>query len=131
MLIISLEGDSVYTTKTFNKVPKYIVTDIRSSSVKDIYRENGVIYNVVFNKDSYVVMKRDIEEFNRLKKEIKKRRKRLLEINSKLKGENEVKKELEEVKLRNEIVLKLENSMYEKRVKLLVFWIMIVLAERI
>ena len=115
MLIISLEGDSVYTTKTFSKVPKYIVTDIRSNSVKDIYRENGVIYNVVFNKDSYVVMKRDIEEFNRLKKEIKKRRKRLLEINSKLKGENEVKKELEEVKLRNEIVLKLENSMHEKK----------------
>ena len=115
MLIVSLEGDSVYTTKTFNKAPKYIVTDIKNNSVKDIYRENGVIYNVVFNKDSYVVMKRDIEEFNRLKKEIKKRRKRLLEINSKLKVENEVKRELEEIKLRNEIVLKLENSMYEKK----------------
>ncbi len=115
MLIISLEGDSIYKTKTFNKVPKYIITDIKSNSVKDSYRENDMIYNVVFNKDSYVVMKRDIVEFNRLKRKIKKKRTRLLEINSKLKSENELKKELEEIKLRKEIVLKLEDSMYEKK----------------
>ncbi len=115
MMIVSLDGKSFYGTKVFNKVPRYIINDIKSDSVKSIYRERYLIYDVIFNKDSYVVFRRDISEFNRLRKIIKKRKKELLVINSNLKNKNEIKKELYEAKLRKDIVLKLENSMDVKK----------------
>lgn len=115
MLIISLDSYNFYGTKSFGKVPLYIENDIKNDSVKNIYKRNNVIYDVIFNKDSYVVFKRDITIFNNLKKKTKSRQRKLLAINSKLKNENEIKRELDEIKLRKEIVLKLEQSMYEKK----------------
>lgn len=114
MMIISLDGKTVYKTKAFDKVPEFIRKDIDKRKVKNKYKEGNTIYDVKVNKDSYVVFKKDIRKLNELKREVKEKQEELLIQQNSIKNEEKIRKELAEVKLRKDIILKLEGNVEEK-----------------
>lgn len=116
MVIVSLNGNILYTTKSFNVVPIFIIDDIKNNCVLDCYDEVNVLYDVKRNKDSYVILRNDISVLNKLKEELSIKQKELIVQQEALKSEEKIKKELYEIDLRKRIVLELEDSLYKKRI---------------
>lgn len=116
MVIVSLDGNTIYNSKVFNEIPSNIKIDIENNNVKDIYKDNNIIYNIKKNKDSYVILRNDLTLFNTLKEEVSKKKKQLLKLQENIKLEEKTKKELYEINLRKDVVSKIENSLNEKRI---------------
>ena len=117
MAIVSLDGKIRYTTTIFKNIPGFILNDIKNKKVKNNYQDNNIIYDIKTNKDSYVILKKDLTSINNIKKEIKKKREELLKQQESLKIEEKTKKELYEIKLRNEVINKVEIKLSEKRLE--------------
>lgn len=115
IIVVSLDGKTIYTTKIFNKIPIKIQKDIKNNKVKEYYKDKNIIYDIKKNKDSYIILKKDMTELYRLKDEISKRQKELLELQKNIKLEEKTKKELYEITLRKEVVNKVESKLKEKR----------------
>ena len=115
MAIISLDGTTKYTTAIFKNIPEFISNDIKNNSIKNIYHEQNIIYDIRKNKDSYVILKKDLTSINNLKKEIKKQREELLKQQESIKIEEKTKKELYEIKIRKDVINKVEQNLSEKR----------------
>lgn len=77
MSITSLNGLTKYTTKVFKTIPEFILTDIKNNKVKKTYQDQFIIYDIKKNKDSYVILKKDLTSIHNLKKEVKNLDKRL------------------------------------------------------
>lgn len=112
--IVSIDGKTIYTTKTFT-MPSFILRDIKKSRVKKQYRKDNIIYDIKKDNDSYVVIKKDITNLLNLKKEVNKKRKQLLKQQESIKLEEKVKKELYQINLRKEVISKIEKSLYNKK----------------
>lgn len=115
MAIISLDGKTKYTTTIFKQIPDLITNDIKNNTVKNTYQEQNIIYDIRNNKDSYVILKKDLSSINNLKDEIKKQRIELLKQQESLKIEEKTKKELYEVKIRKSVINQVEIKLSEKR----------------
>ena len=113
--IVSIDGKTKYTTKVFKDIPKFILEDIDNNKVKNIYQHSSVIYDIKKNKDSYVILKKDLTSINNLRKEIDTQREELLKLQESLKIEEKTKKELYEINIRNEIINKVELNLSKKR----------------
>lgn len=115
MAIVSLNGKLMYTTNSFSVIPSYIVKDIESSKVKDNYIDKCITYEVKKNKDSYVILKKDLSNIHSIEQEIKRQRKELLTQQKSLKLEEKTTKELYEIQLRKEVIQKVEDNLNKKR----------------
>lgn len=115
MIVISENIDTIYETKSFYKIPKNIYNDLKNNKAQKTYKEKSTTYNLIHNKDSYILLRNDITKINELKNEIKSKQKELLKIQEKLKNEEQIKKELYQITLRKQIITKLENNMKEKK----------------
>ena len=114
MAIISLDGNTKYLTKAFNKIPKFILDDIKNNKTKEKYYNGQIKYEVKKNKDSYVIIKNDLKELYKLKKDIRKKQRDLLKYKKNIEIEKQTKKELYEIELRKKVVDKIENELNEK-----------------
>ena len=46
MAIVSLDGNTKYTTMIFKVIPEFISNDIKNNKVKDNYQEGNIIYDI-------------------------------------------------------------------------------------
>ena len=115
MAIISLDGKTTYLTNTFKKIPNNIINNIKKGNNKDKYKKENIIYDIKRNKDSYVIIKKDITKLNELKKELEIKQKELINQQKSLKNEEEIRKKLYEIRLRKRIILKLEDNLESRR----------------
>lgn len=111
VIISSFDGNNIYNTLSFKKVPDDILNDIRNKTVKDNYYQGDIIYSIRKTKDSYVIFKRNVKELNEIKKDLEIKNKQLLKQQNILKNEEKVKKELYEITLKREIALNLEKNL--------------------
>lgn len=114
MEIVSLDGNTIYSTKMLKNIPHNILRDIKNNKVKKNYYNKAIIYEVKKNKDSYVILKKDMTELYNLKLDVTNRQKKLLKLQKNIKFEEKTKKELYEITLRKEVVNKIENKLNEK-----------------
>lgn len=117
MAIISLDGKTKYTTRVFNKIPDFILTDIKNKKVKNNYQDKNIIYNIKMKKDSYVILKKDLTNMFKLKEEIIKQKEELLKQQESIKIEEKTKKELYEIKIRKDVINKIEKNLNKKRLE--------------
>ena len=117
MSIVSLDGKTKYTTTVFKTIPDFILKDILCNKVKKTYKKQNIIYDIRKNKDSYIILKKDLTNIHNLEKEIKQQRKELIKQQESIKIEEKTKKELYEVKLRKEVINKVELKLSEKRLE--------------
>lgn len=115
MAIISLDTNTKYTTKVFNNIPEFILNDIKNNKIKNSYKEQNIIYNIKKNKDSYIILKKDLTSINNLEKKIQNQRKELLKQQESIKIEEKTKKELYETQIRKDVINKVELKLSEKR----------------
>ena len=115
MVIVSLDGNILYTTFCFNDVPSFILDDIKNNCVLDCYDGEDVLYSVKKNKDSYVILRSNISILNRLKDELRIKQEELIIQQESLKSEERIRKELYELDLRKKVILEIEDSVYNKR----------------
>ena len=117
MAIISLDGKTEYTTCAFKIIPKFILDDIKNRKLKSTYKKKHIVYDIKKNKDSYVILKKDLTNIFKLKEEIIKQKKELLRQQESMKLEEKTKRELYEVKIRKDTINKIENKLNEKRLE--------------
>ena len=117
MIVVSLDGKTIYTTRTFKEIPMKIKRDMISNKVRERYKNKNIIYNVRKNKDSYIILKNDMTLLYRLKDEVSMKQKELLEMQKSIKLEEKTKRELYEITLRKEVVTKIEDKLNEKRIE--------------
>ena len=115
MAIVSLDGKTKYITKLFNNIPEFIFEDIKNNKVKVTYQKNNIIYDVRKNKDSYVILKKDLTSIQNIKREIKKQREELLKQQESIKIQEKTKKELYEMNIRKDVINKVELKLSLKR----------------
>ena len=115
MAIISLDGNTKYTTNVFDNIPKKLLDDINNNSVKETYKNKNIIYDIKKNKDSYVILKKDLSSILELEKEINEQKKELLEQQESIRLEEKTKKELYEMQIRKDVIDKVELKLTEKR----------------
>lgn len=92
MEIVSLDGNTIYSTKLLKNVPHNILRDIKNNKVKKNYYNKAIIYEVKKNKDSYVILKKDMTELYNLKLDVINRQKKLLKLQKNIKFEEKTKK---------------------------------------
>lgn len=117
MIIVSLDGRKKYTTCSFQDIPNFILNDIKNNRVKNNYQKKYIGYELKKNKDSYVILKKDLTSLFKLKEDIKKQKEELLKQQDSIKLEEKTKRELYEIKLRKKTISKIENSLDEKRLE--------------
>ena len=117
MAIISLDGKTKYTTCAFKEVPDFILKDIKNNKVKKTYQKKNIVYDIKRNKDSYVIIKKDLTYIFKLKDQIIKQKKELLKQQESMKLEEKTKRELYEIKIRKDIISKVEKKLDEKRLE--------------
>ena len=84
----------------------------KKTKVQDIDRN---IYDIKKNKDSYVILKKDLSSILELEKEINEQKKELLEQQESIRLEEKTKKELYEMQIRKDVIDKVELKLTEKR----------------
>ena len=117
MVIVSLDGKTKYTTCAFKEVPDFILKDIKNNKVKKTYQKKNIVYDIKRNKDSYVIIKKDLTYIFKLKDQIIKQKKELLKQQESMKLEEKTKRELYEIKIRKDIISKVEKKLDEKRLE--------------
>lgn len=117
MSIISLDGNTKYTTCAFKVVPNFILDDIKNNKVKQTYQKKHIVYDIKKNKDSYVILKKDLTNILKLKEEMVKQQKELLKQQESMKLEEKTKRELYEIKIRKDTINRVEKKLEEKRLE--------------
>ncbi len=117
MLLASLDGKEIYHTKSLLSLPQNILKDIINKNVKEKYTKNNCQFEVKNNKDSYVIIKKDLTHLNSLKKQVENKRKELLKQQDSIKLEEKTKKELYKIKIRKETISKIEKQLDIKRLE--------------
>ena len=117
MAIISLDGKTKYTTCSFKVIPNFILDDIKNNKVKQIYQKKNIVYDIKENKDSYVILKKDLTNILKLKEEMVKQQKELLKQQESMKLEEKTKRELYEIKIRKDTINRVEKKLEEKRLE--------------
>ena len=117
MSIISLDGNTKYTTCAFKVVPNFILDDIKNNKVKQIYQKKNIVYDIKENKDSYVILRKDLTNILKLKEEMVKQQKELLKQQESMKLEEKTKRELYEIKIRKDTINRVEKKLEEKRLE--------------
>lgn len=117
MAIISLNGNTKYTTCAFKVVPNFIFDDIKNNKVKQTYQKKHTVYDIKKNKDSYVILKKDLTNILKLKEEMVKQQKELLKQQESMKLEEKTKRELYEIKIRKDTINRVEKKLEEKRLE--------------
>lgn len=117
MVIVSLDGLTKYTTSAFEIVPNFILKDIKNGKVKNAYQKKNLVYDVKKNKDSYVILRKDLTNIFKLKDEIIKQKNELLKQQESMKLEEKTKRELYEIKIRKDIISRVEKKLEEKRLE--------------
>ena len=117
MAIISLDGNTKYTTCAFKVVPNFILDDIKNNKVKQIYQKKNIVYDIKENKDSYVILRKDLTNIFKLKEEMLKQQKELLKQQESMKLEEKTKRELYEIKIRKDTINRVEKKLEEKRLE--------------
>ena len=117
MAILDLDGKTKYTTLSFNVIPDFILNDIKKNMIKNNYKSKNIVYEVKKNKDSYVILKKDLSYIFKLKDEIVKQKKQLLKQRESMKLEEKTKRELWEIKIRNDAINRIEKNLDEKRIE--------------
>ena len=117
MSIISLDGNTKYTTCAFKVVPTFILDDIKNNKVKQTYQKKHIVYDIKKNKDSYVILKKDLTNILKLKEEMVKQQKELLKQQESMKLEEKTKRELYEIKIRKDTINRVEKKLEEKRLE--------------
>ena len=117
MSIISLDGNTKYTTCAFKVVPTFILDDIKNNKVKQTYQKKHIVYDIKKNKDSYVIIKKDLTNILKLKEEMVKQQKELLKQQESMKLEEKTKRELYEIKIRKDTINRVEKKLEEKRLE--------------
>ena len=117
MSIISLDGNTKYTTCAFKVVPNFILDDIKNNKVKQIYQKKNIVYDIKENKDSYVILRKDLTNIFKLKEEMLKQQKELLKQQESMKLEEKTKRELYEIKIRKDTINRVEKKLEEKRLE--------------
>lgn len=117
MSIISLDGNTKYTTCAFKVVPSFILDDIKNNKVKQTYQKKHIVYDIKKNKDSYVILKKDLTNILKLKEEMVKQQKELLKQQESMKLEEKTKRELYEIKIRKDTINRVEKKLEEKRLE--------------
>lgn len=117
MAIISLDGKTKYTTCSFKVIPNFIIDDIKNNKVKQIYQKKNIVYDIKENKDSYVILRKDLTNIFKLKEEMLKQQKELLKQQESMKLEEKTKRELYEIKIRKDTINRVEKKLEEKRLE--------------
>ena len=117
MAIISLDGKTKYTTCSFKVIPNFILDDIKSNKVKQTYQKKHIVYDIKKNKDSYVILRKDLTNIFKLKEEMLKQQKELLKQQESMKLEEKTKRELYEIKIRKDTINRVEKKLEEKRLE--------------
>ena len=117
MAIISLDGKTKYTTCSFKVIPNFILDDIKNNKVKQIYQKKNIVYDIKENKDSYVILRKDLTNIFKLKEEMLKQQKELLKQQESMKLEEKTKRELYEIKIRKDTINMVEKKLEEKRLE--------------
>lgn len=117
MAIISLDGKTKYTTCSFKVIPNFILDDIKNNKVKQIYQKKNIVYDIKENKDSYVILRKDLTNIFKLKEEMLKQQKELLKQQESMKLEEKTKRELYEIKIRKDTINRVEKKLKEKRLE--------------
>ena len=117
MAIISLDGKTKYTTCSFKVIPNFILDDIKSNKVKQTYQKKHIVYDIKKNKDSYVILRKDLTNIFKLKEEMVKQQKELLKQQESMKLEEKTKRELYEIKIRKDTINRVEKKLEEKRLE--------------
>lgn len=117
MAIISLDGKTKYTTCSFKVIPNFILDDIKNNKVKQIYQKKNIVYDIKENKDSYVILRKDLTNILKLKEEMVKQQKELLKQQESMKLEEKTKRELYEIKIRKDTINRVEKKLEEKRLE--------------
>ena len=117
MSIISLDGNTKYTTCAFKVVPSFILDDIKNNKVKQTYQKKHIVYDIKKNKDSYVILRKDLTNIFKLKEEMLKQQKELLKQQESMKLEEKTKRELYEIKIRKDTINRVEKKLEEKRLE--------------
>ena len=117
MSIISLDGNTKYTTCAFKVVPNFILDDIKNNKVKQTYQKKHIVYDIKKNKDSYVILKKDLTNILKLKEKMVKQQKELLKQQESMKLEEKTKRELYEIKIRKDTINRVEKKLEEKRLE--------------
>ena len=117
MAILSFDGKTKYTTKKFKNIPDFILNDIKRNKLKENYSVQNITYDIKKNKDSYVVLKKDLTSINELKMETKMQKEELLKQQASLKIEEKTKKELYDVQIRKDVIKKVEKNLSKKRIE--------------
>lgn len=115
MAIVSMDTKTKYTTNHFKNIPNTILNDIKNNAIKKIYKDRNIVYDIKKNKDSYVILKKDLTSIHNVEIEIKKQRDELLKQQESIKIEKKTKSELYEIKMRNDIINKVELKLSKKR----------------
>ena len=115
--IISLDGKTKYTTCSFKVIPNFILDDIKNNKVKQIYQKKNIVYDIKENKDSYVILRKDLTNIFKLKEEMLKQQKELLKQQESMKLEEKTKRELYEIKIRKDTINRVEKKLEEKRLE--------------
>lgn len=117
MAIISLDEKTKYTTCSFKVIPNFILDDIKNNKVKQIYQKKNIVYDIKENKDSYVILRKDLTNIFKLKEEMLKQQKELLKQQESMKLEEKTKRELYEIKIRKDTINRVEKKLEEKRLE--------------
>lgn len=117
MMIASTDFKTIYKSKKFTIFPDFILNDIKNNKLKRKYEKNNIIYEIKKNKNSYVIIRKNIEELNKLKDELTKKQKNLLLQQENIKKEEQIKKDLYEINLRKKVINSIENKLNEKRIQ--------------
>lgn len=117
MMIASTDFKTIYKSKNFTIFPDFILNDIKNNKLKRKYEKNNIIYEIKKNKNSYVIIRKNIEELNKLKDELTKKQKNLLLQQENIKKEEQIKKDLYEINLRKKVINSIENKLNEKRIQ--------------
>ncbi|MGN1342434.1 MAG: histidine kinase N-terminal 7TM domain-containing protein [Bacilli bacterium] len=117
MAIISLDGKTKYTTCAFKVIPNFILDDIKNNEVKQTYQKKHIVYDIKKNKDSYVILRKDLTNIFKLKEEMLKQQKELLKQQESMKLEEKTKRELYEIKIRKDTINRVEKKLNEKRLE--------------
>ena len=117
MAIISLDGKTKYTTCSFKVIPNFILDDIKNNKVKQIYQKKNIVYDIKENKDSYVILRKDLTNIFKLKEEMLKQQKEIKKQQESMKLEEKTKRESYEIKIRKDTINRVEKKLEEKRLE--------------
>lgn len=118
MAIIDEDANTILKTNYEMKIPNQIIQDMQENKVKVKYfnlEGKNKEFELKRIKGGYTIFEKDFQEIEELKNSIKRKNNELREQQKLLEKDKDIKQELYEIKIRNEILEELEVNIEEKR----------------